>query len=231
MADGGTLFLDEIGDMPLDQQAILLRVLQGKRVTRIGGDHAIPVDVRVICATHKHLKQEVERGNFRADLYYRLNVILVTVPPLRERPGDVSLLFFHLLKKICRRQGMPLPEVPGGVISRLGRYPWPGNVRELENVVEKLVNASRQGRLSAKDLPVEFWAQGGPVPELPSESFSREDEGDGISGLMAERDILVRLLDLHRGNVSQVARDMKVSRNTVYRKLRFYRISRERSFE
>ena len=228
MAAGGSLFLDEIGDMPLDQQAILLRVLQEKKITRIGGDHTIPVDVRVICATHKDLKQEVEKKNFRADLFYRLNVILVAVPPLRDRPLDIEPLFLHLLKKICGRQDIPVPHVPPGILKCLKAYHWPGNVRELENVVEKLVNAGRGGCIFQEHLPDELLGLktiAAPCPDSPMHKGKPD-----MSRLLEEKETMVRLLGHYQGNVSRVAREMKVSRNTIYRKLKFYGISRDQSF-
>ena len=230
MAAGGTLFLDEIGDMPLDQQAILLRVLQGKKIFRIGGDHAIPVDVRIICATHKDLRQEVEKKNFRADLYYRLNVILVTVPPLRSRPQDIQPLFFHLLKKICTRQNISVPRVDPAVLVRLEAYGWPGNVRELENVVEKLISADHGNPLLPDHLPDDLGGETMCPAPCQRPPLTGGSETRNMAGLMQERERLVELLAQHRGNISQVAREMHVSRNTIYRKLKFYRISQERAF-
>ena len=231
IAAGGTLFLDEIGDMPLDQQAILLRVLQEKKIFRIGGDHSIPVNVRIICATHKNLKQEVEKKNFRADLFYRLNVILVEVPPLRERRGDIAPLFSHLLEKICTRQDIPVPRVNPAVVTRLEARDWPGNVRELENTVEKLISVGQGnalGPLGPGHLPSDLEDQAVPLtPAAPLDDWPKKRD---MAGLVEEREVLMALLDRYRGNISQVARAMKVSRNTVYRKLKFYRIFQNRTF-
>ena len=134
LAGGGTLFLDEIGDMPLEQQVALLRVLQERKVMRIGCDKEIPIDVRVICATNKNLFAEVEKGAFRKDLYYRLNVISITIPPLRQRAEDIALLFRYFLEKLDKHMRGFLVEP--AVIEQITRYDWPGNVRELQNVVE-----------------------------------------------------------------------------------------------
>ena len=227
MAAGGTLFLDEIGDMPLDQQAILLRVLQEKKITRVGGDHTIPVDVRVVCATHKNLKQEVEKGNFRADLYYRINVIRIQVPSLRQRPDDIYPLFSNLVNKICARQGICVPHIMPAVFDHLAAYAWPGNVRELENAAEKMINACRAGRLEPDHMPPDiFDKKPDGLPVEPTPTGPRN-----MDLLVAERDQIVALLKQHQGNVSKVARKMKVSRNTIYRKLKFFGIYRNQSFK
>ena len=227
MAAGGTLFLDEIGDMPLDQQAILLRVLQEKKIARIGGDHAIPVDVRVVCATHKDLKQEVEKGSFRADLYYRINVIRIRVPSLRQRSDDIYPLFTNLVNKICARQGICVPHIMPTVFDHLAAYDWPGNVRELENVAEKMIHAGRGNCLEPDHLPWDiFETRPAPEPVEPIRPGTRN-----MDHLMAERDIMVALLKQHQGNVSGVARAMNVSRNTIYRKLKFFGICRDQSFK
>jgi transcriptional regulator with PAS, ATPase and Fis domain len=236
MADGGTLFLDEIGDMPLDQQAILLRVLQDKTITRIGGDRVIPVNVRFVCATNKDLLEEVHKGNFRMDLYYRLNVIPVKVPPLRERIGDLSDLFHHLLDKICARQGRHIEHISEKMLQQLARHDWPGNVRELENVIEKMLNADHAAtRLAFKHLPERIAGRNmGPAvcssPFYPSQERHFGHREKAMSDLVREKELILKLLSGHRGNVSKVAREMGVSRNTIYRKMRFYKISREQVF-
>lgn len=236
MASGGTLFLDEIGDMPLDQQVTLLRVLQERVITRIGGDQVIPVDVRVICATNKNLQDEVRKGNFREDLYYRLNVILVAVPPLRERKEDISLLFNYLLKKIAEKLHTRIDSVQPEIIECLQNYSWPGNVRELENVVEKMINNTTGTVLAFEHLPREIagMQQASSAPAEPawaSPATGAGNNGGGMTGLLAERNTIMELLVRHNGNISRVAKEMRVSRNTVYRKMQFYNISREYSFE
>ncbi|CFY07540.1 RNA polymerase sigma factor 54 interaction domain [Syntrophomonas zehnderi OL-4] len=235
MASGGTLFLDEIGDMPLDQQATLLRVLQEKKVTRIGGDKVIPVDVRIICATNKNLLEEIEKHNFRQDLFYRLNVILVSIPPLRERPEDIDLLFNYLLQKISKRLNTPVVYVEPGIKEYLQKYNWPGNVRELENVIEKMVILNNNQTLSLKSLPSGIAALGSAstantvyTNNLSNNTNSR---AEGMSALLAERQTIIDLLKSHNGNISKVAREMGLSRNTVYRKMAFYDISRTQSFD
>ncbi len=237
MADGGTLFLDEIGDMPLDQQAILLRVLQDKTIIRIGGDHVIPVNVRFVCATNKNLREEVQRENFRVDLYYRLNVIPITVPPLRERIGDLNDLFHHLLDKICARQGRRIDQVSEKLLRQLARHDWPGNVRELENVIEKILNVDRGAtRLGLEHLPRKIaGVNTGPAvcssPFYPIRNRNEDNGKKEMSDLLMEKDLMIKLLSVNRGNVSKVARDMGLSRNTIYRKMRFYGISRKQTFK
>lgn len=238
LAAGGTLFLDEIGDMPLDQQASLLRVLQEKKIIRIGGDKVIPIDVRVICATNRNLQEEVRKGNFREDLYYRLNVILVDVPPLREREEDISLLFDHLLQKISRKLNIHIEYVQPEVRECLQHYSWPGNVRELENVVEKMVNKANGPYLYLEHLPAEIVeTESNHTHAIPPAAFdpagedNRERRKEVISDFLVERQAIIDSLARHKGNISRVARELGFSRNTIYRKLNFYKISREQSFE
>ena len=138
-ADGGTLFMDEIGDMSLSAQAKVLRALQERKISRVGSDRDIDVDVRVIAATNKNLEEEIRNGNFREDLYHRIGVILIKVPPLRERKGDVDILVKHFLKNICREYRVPLKEIEKEAVTLLSKKRWSGNIRELRNVVERLV--------------------------------------------------------------------------------------------
>ena len=138
-ADGGTLFMDEIGDMSLSAQAKVLRALQERKISRVGSDRDIDVDVRVIAATNKNLEEEIRNGNFREDLYHRIGVILIKVPPLRERKGDVAILVKHFLKNICREYRVPLKEIEKEAVALLSEKRWSGNIRELRNVVERLV--------------------------------------------------------------------------------------------
>ncbi|VBB09135.1 pas fold [Lucifera butyrica] len=228
LAAGGTLFLDEIGDMPLEQQIALLRVLQEKKVTRIGSDKVIPVNVRVICATNKDLLQEVKRGAFRHDLYYRLNVISITLPPLRNRVKDIPLLFRHFLDKIGRDRGRRFTVEPE-VIKCLERFAWPGNVRELQNVVERAVSLTESEIITVTQLPAEICAAQKvlpyPAPALVpplQENFGRAQRKKLVEE--AERQEILVLLSKYGGNVSVVARELRISRNTLYRKMRLYAI-------
>ena len=226
LASGGTLFLDEISDMPLDQQIALLRVLQEKKVTRIGGDKVIPVNVRIICATNQNLLQEVEKGAFRQDLFYRLNVISISIPPLRSRVKDIPLLFRHFLDILGRDRG-GRHDVEPEVMAILQSYALPGNVRELQNVVERAVSLAENGVITPAHLPAEIC--GSPVV-APAHIYL----GGHLAGLdrgrrreMAEeteRQRILLLLTSSGGNVSMVARELGVSRNTLYRKMRQYAI-------
>ncbi len=232
LACGGTLFLDEIGDMPLEQQVALLRVLQERKVNRIGSDKVIPVDVRVICATNKNLIKEVEKGTFRKDLYYRLDVISITIPPLRERSEDIISLFNYFLEKQdnhCRNF-----TVSAEVIERIVRYDWPGNVRELQNVVERIVSLTEGRMVTLGNLPKEIceWqptitasVNGMYANHTAVTSFSwREERRFQVEE--QERQEILEQLSNHRGNVSLTARCLGVSRNTLYRKMKQYEICR-----
>ncbi len=225
LAGGGTLFLDEIGDMPLEQQAVLLRVIQEKRMTRIGGIKVIPVDVRLICATHKNLLEKVGEGTFRQDLYYRLNVMSITIPPLRERLDDILPLFQYFLDKLGRDRGHRLT-VDRDVMHYLYAYPWPGNVRELQNVVERATNLAVSGTVTVHQLPAEIVGRQGGLPaSLPSPGLDsdtplpvgrRQRIGQR---LVREKNQLLHLLDAHDGNVTRVARELGVSRKTIYNRM------------
>jgi len=153
LASGGTVFLDEIGDMPLDLQVTLLRFLQEKQVTRLGGRKVIPVDVRIIAATNRDLKTGIQKGEFREDLFYRLNIFSITIPPLRERQPDISLLANYFASKISRHQGKALLNINPAVMARLTSYPWPGNVRELENALERAINVAAGEQILVEHLP------------------------------------------------------------------------------
>jgi transcriptional regulator of acetoin/glycerol metabolism len=221
LAAGGTLFLDEIGDMPLDQQVSLLRVLQDRAITRLGGVRNQLVDVRVICATNKDLAQEAARGNFRLDLYYRLNVIAITLPPLRAHPEDIPLVFKVFHERICRRLGVELAPVDPLVIERLERYPWPGNMREFQNAVEKMVNLADRGRIDLACLPDELLT-GGPVPgPAPQEGASIRGQRRLIRQAVAERERrqILEAMAQHGGNLSETARALGLSRTSLYRKM------------
>ncbi len=231
LAAGGTLFLDEIGDMPLDQQVSLLRVLQDRTITRIGGDKALLVDVRIICATNKDLLQEIARGNFRQDLYYRLNVISIVLPPLRRQREDIPLLFHTFHRRIGRKLGLEPADPPTEVIARLQAYDWPGNLREFQNVLERMVNACGRRPITLDDLPDEIL--GGPasrntdprVPDLrrarEAEPLSLREHRAGIKASLAaqERQVILDRIAQHGGNVSLAARSLGYSRTSLYRKL------------
>ncbi|MEK6371511.1 MAG: sigma-54 dependent transcriptional regulator [Acidobacteriota bacterium] len=220
LADGGTLFLDEIGDMSLEAQAKVLRVLQEQTFQKVGGQQAITVDVRVIAATNKNLEAEIAAGNFRSDLFYRLNVIPIEVPPLRARGNDIILLAEYFLRRFAAETGMPKKRLSAGAMSKLRGYHWPGNVRELRNVVERIAILTKGESIEAEDIQL------GTRGSLPAEV-------DGKLTLREARDefekqyILARLREL-AGNVSRTADALGVERSNLYRKLHAYGIRVER---
>lgn len=225
LASGGTLFLDEIGDMPLEQQAVLLRVIQEKMMTRIGGLKVIPVDARLICATHKNLLEKVHNGTFRQDLYYRLNVMSITIPPLRDRKDDIEPLFSHFIEKLCRDRGATL-EVDRNIMHYLYSYQWPGNVRELQNVVERAANLAINGTVGMSQLPSEIIRPAARTPEpVIAASLSVNRDQRRKQKMEQEKHQLLHLLDITNGNISKVARELGVSRKTVYSRMSRYHIS------
>jgi len=225
LASGGTLFLDEIGDMPLDQQVSLLRVLQDKSITRIGGDKNMLIDVRIICATNKDLHLEITRGNFRQDLYYRLNVISITLPPLRDHREDIPLVFKVFYERTCRKLGVEVAQVDPEVMVRLQQYDWPGNMREFQNAVEKMVNIPYQHHIEVNSLPDEIMTSIERNPAVPliqhHGSITFRDHRLRIKEALAEqeRTEILELISQHKGNLSKTARSMGISRTSLYRKL------------
>lgn len=223
LADGGTLFLDEIGEMPVDMQNKLLRVIQEKVLHRIGGKQAIPVDVRIIAATNRNLTKLVESGEFRHDLYYRLNVFNIAVPALRERTDDIPLLAEHFRESFNRRHGRGLRGFDEPAMARLQCHPWPGNVRELQNVVERVVMTASGPYAVPADLPGYLQADG--TPRAPSGSCADPEDIRPHSMNEVEREAILQALAAHDGNVTHAARELGIGRNTLYRKLRRHRIS------
>jgi len=216
-AQGGTLFLDEIAEMPLDLQVFLLRVLQEKEIVRLGANKPVAVDVRVIAATNQDLARLVQEGKFRADLYYRLNVVQLTLPPLRERGNDLALLCDHFLAQLSREHGKEVKSIAPDVLSLFYRYHWPGNVRELKNVLEHATLFCEGNTVTVADLPAYLASQAISPP------FLEEAEERQWSPL--EQDEKSRLLQLFHetgGNWSEVARRCKMARSTLYRKLKKY---------
>ncbi len=213
-ADGGTLFLDEVGDMSLKTQAKVLRTLDEQSFTPVGGDEVVTVDARVIAATNHDLEEEISKGNFREDLFYRLNVIPFLVPPLRERLEDVPLLARHFLKEFSSQYSRHPKEMTDDAIDALMRYSWPGNVRELRNVIERIVIMNPAvAKLDRKHLP-----------PLVYRDTSRRG-GDGFSTLHQaraayERDFILKTLDQNHGNVSRTAEVLGLERSHLYRKMK-----------
>ena len=228
-ATGGTLFLDEIGELTLDLQAKLLRVLEERVVTRVGGTQPIPVDVRILTATHRDLPQMVAEGKFREDLMYRLKVVEIRIPPLRERIEDIPLLVQAFIAQFNREHGKQVTGVSPEVLSLLTAYAWPGNVRELRNLVERMVIFSAEDELRAAHLPHDFKPSPGFVPApaapgarltfRPTESIQALDE--------MERQAIFRALQENAGNKTQAARVLGIGVRTLHRKLKEYRIQQE----
>jgi DNA-binding NtrC family response regulator len=213
-AAGGTIFLDEVGDMPMSLQGKLLRVLQEKEVTPVGATTPVPVDVRVVAATHRDLAQRVKEGAFREDLFYRLNVIVVRIPPLRERAEDFLPLIAHFLRKHGERLGKPEAAVAPEAIEVMRRHAWPGNVRELENVVERALVLGRGSRIEMVDLP----------EALLKPADDRESLPPLQSVALVEREHILKTLRAVAGNKAAAARLLGLDRKTLYRKLKQYHI-------
>ncbi|RMD84899.1 MAG: sigma-54-dependent Fis family transcriptional regulator [Candidatus Dadabacteria bacterium] len=220
LADGGTLFLDEIGDMPAELQAKILRVLEEGRLNRVGGNREISVDVRVISATHRNLEQAVEQQTFRQDLYYRLNVIEIKLPPLRERPEDIPLLAEHFLTRSAQRLGRPPLVLEADALELLTSYPWPGNVRELRNVCERLTVLAEQGTVTG-DVVLQLVDL--PAARSPKSVRSSEDVLP-LADAVAEAEIaaIARALEQAGGNKAQAARLLGISERNLWYKIKKY---------
>lgn len=225
LADGGTILLDEVSEMPLALQAKLLRVLQEHEVDRVGGRSPISVDIRVVATTNRNLAECVRQGTFREDLYYRLNVVPLLIPPLRERRGDIPVVAEHLLRKVSAKNGRPAPVLGKGSLELLLQWPWRGNVRELENVLERAVLlCNGQGILPAHIL---LEPQPGPViPAMADGGAAQKETGlpeVGISVREMERGLIVRTLAEVGGNRTQAARMLGISIRTLRNKLNEYK--------
>jgi two-component system nitrogen regulation response regulator NtrX len=212
-ADGGTLFLDEVGDMSLRTQSKVLRVLEEQRFERVGSNQTSNVDVRVLAATNKNLEQEITRGAFRQDLFYRLNVIPFFVPPLRDRKEDIPVLARFFLNEFSAEYGKRTRELSDGAMEILLRYPWPGNVRELKNMIERLVIVCPQTRIEAHHLPPELFRG---VAESPQQPYSTLHEARSAY----EREFILRKLQEHRWNMTQTASALGLERSHLYRKMK-----------
>lgn len=228
-ARGGTLFLDEIGDMSLEAQVALLRVLQERKVTRVGDFEEIPVDVRVICASNKNLYEEVSAGRFREDLYYRINVIFVYIPPLRERDQDIILLTKYYLTRMGASVEFINKFIPSPLAEELRQYQWPGNVRELQNIVERLMIIGKEPDLiRLKDLQLNINQENTmPLPHISSSSGGNEKSYKARKRqliMLDESNEIKSLMKKHNGNITRVAAEMGFSRVTLYRKLKLYDI-------
>ena len=217
-AHGGTVFLDEFTELSMGLQSKLLRVLEEREIRRLGGSTLIDIDIRVVAATNTALEAAVAAGTFREDLYYRLNVVRLDLPGLREREGDIALLTQSFLAQFSAALDRPPPRVSPDVWDVLGTYPWPGNVRELRNLVERLVVLDDDGRITLADLPEAIRSPGGSLPEGVPEALARSYEGArGEAQRAFKAAYLKHLLDANEGNISQAARVAGVSRRTLHR--------------
>ena len=213
-AHGGTLFMDEVGDMSLKTQAKVLRTLEEQRFTPVGSDESVTVDVRVIASTNKDLEEEISRGNFREDLFYRLNVIPFSVPPLRERKEDIPLLARHFLRELSAHYGRGPREITDDAIDTLMRYSWPGNVRELRNVIERIVIMNPTAtRFDRKHLPPLVYRDGS--RRAGSEFMTLHQARAAY-----ERDYILKKLDDNHGNISRTAEVLGLERSHLYRKMK-----------
>ena len=217
LADGGTLLLDEISEIPPSLQAKLLRVLQEKEFERIGSGQTIKTNVRVIATSNRDLKDEVGRGNFRDDLFYRLNVIPIDLPPLRQRNEDIPLLCEYFLDKFAQKLGIPAKALSDKTMGLLLAYQWPGNVRELENVIERATVISKNQELKPSDLPSEVSSG---VPDFPRGGL---EAGITIDG--AEKMLILKTLKAHGGNKTKAAEVLGISTRTLRNKLQEYGFS------
>jgi two-component system response regulator HydG len=209
LAHGGTIFLDEIGEISPPTQILLLRVLQDHRFERVGGEETLEIDVRVIAATNKNLTEEMKKGTFREDLYYRLNVIPIFVPPLRERKDDVPLLASHFLKKFSHEKEKNVEGFSPEVMEIFLAHHWPGNIRELENVIEHAVIIAKHEKIVTKDLPQHLLQK----PVSGQELITLQDY---------ERDLILKTLEETRWNKNQTAKRLKINRATLYGKMKRY---------
>lgn len=209
LAHNGTLFLDEVGEIPKSTQVLLLRVLQGRQFERVGGETLIKTDVRIVAATNKDLKQEVEMGTFREDLYYRLNTIMITLPPLRERKEDIPLLCRHFLADCRSRMGKVIKGISPEAMQELMDYDWPGNVRELRSLVERAFILTQDNLIKPKDLPFS-------IQKSPEKAISTLAEH--------EKQIILKALEGSSWNKNKASRQLGISRATLYNKIKRYGI-------
>lgn len=224
LSNGGTVFLDEIGEMPMEMQAKLLRVIQSRMISRVGGDETIPVDFRIIAATNRNLEEEVKNGSFRLDLYYRLNVIHLTLPPLRERLEDIPLLVNLFIEKAARRSDGRIPDISPEAMRMLQSYSWPGNVRELENVIERAALLAKE-RIEPTHLPKRLM-------DSQQNDIIHPPQGRSMTMLMetnplhfAEHQLILNTLQEANGNKSEAAKQLGISRSALYDKMRRYNIT------
>jgi len=216
-ADKGTVFFDEIGDMPITMQVKILRVIQEKELMRVGGTSTIPVDLRFIAATHRDLKHEVEKGTFRQDLYYRLNVVTIQLPPLTERHGDIPLLAYHFLGKKNREMGKNIEEIDRTAMDYLIKYSWPGNVRELENIIERAVAMENGAVIYPEALPDH-------ITQLAIETYRAAPDGKIPTMKEQEKKYIQWVLEKTNWNKTKAAEMMEIDRVSLWRKIKSYEL-------
>jgi len=206
MADSGSIFLDEIATISVKMQVELLRVLESKTFVRVGGNKEISSDFRVICATNKDLKSMVEKGTFREDLFYRLNVVNIQIPPLRDRKEDIPLLVDYFIKKYCTSMNKPPVAIDPAALKRIQEFNFPGNIRELENMIERAIVVGNGKKISLKDLPLEKTIVNNTAESL--DDF--------------EKAFILQILNKYAWNISRTAKALKVDRVTLYHKIKKY---------
>ena len=221
-ANGSTLFLDEVGDMSLQAQAKVLRAIEEGIIERVGGNSKIEVDVRILSATNKELRNEIKDGNFREDLFHRLNVIPITVPPLRERRDDIPLLINHFSNKICTQNKFNLKTFDEDAIDVLKKHPWSGNVRELKNIIERMIIMIPGETISKKDV----------LALLPASNRGKEDFIDVSNSFQefkekAEKAFIIKQLDINNWNISKTAEILEIQRSHLYNKMKKYNIEKD----
>jgi two-component system response regulator AtoC len=235
LADGGTLFLDEVGDLPMEVQIKLLRTLQEREFERVGGTETIKVDVRMVSATNRNLEKMIEEGTFREDLYYRLNVFPIHLPPLRDRLEDLPVLSQHFCAKFARTMGTRPAGISGEALARLREYSWPGNVRELENIIERAMILARGSELGPNHLDFGRRAQHTPAAGTPSGPMAAYDPGAAAAAapaggddgrplaerlLESEKKEIIAAIEKSRGNIASASRMLGINRSTLYYRLR-----------
>jgi two-component system nitrogen regulation response regulator NtrX len=224
LADGGTIFLDEVGDMSLKTQAKVLRVLQEQTFERVGGSETLTADVRVLAASNKDLEEEIQKGSFREDLFYRLNVIPFEVPPLRERKEDIPLLASHFLRLFSEEYGKRGKSLTPGAMDLLLQHPWPGNVRELHNVIERMVIMVPQDVIQDVDLAPSLRARPGAPPEVAAEPGVEWDGSLREARERFERQFILRRLGEAHWNITRTSERLGIERSNLHRKMKAYGI-------
>lgn len=222
-ANGGTLFLDEVSEIPQEMQVKLLRVLQDGEFERVGGTKTLKADVRLVCATNKDLAMEVQKGSFREDLYYRINVILITVPPLRERGKDIRPLVEHFIRQLSHSSGKKITGIDAEAMKCLESYSWPGNVRELKNVIERMVVLSQDNQLTLKNIPDDLrFPSNRAKPGAVKATLGWNPASSNLQEM--EKELIRTKLSETRGNKSLAAKRLGISRRTLYRKIEEYEL-------